>query len=123
MTFLQVERHMGLESDFWVQQPQEKQDLDRLPLDSAACRVPLQSHTGVVEDVAWHLRHEYLFGSVGDDKQLLIWDLRSNTPDTPAQAVEAHEAEVRGRYALGTPWRTQVVRTAARSCPQNNFGG
>ncbi|KAG7530232.1 WD40-repeat-containing domain superfamily [Arabidopsis thaliana x Arabidopsis arenosa] len=26
-----------------------------------------KAHEGVVEDVAWHLRHEYLFGSVGDD--------------------------------------------------------
>ncbi|GJP49895.1 hypothetical protein CLOM_g9052 [Closterium sp. NIES-68] len=31
-----------------------------------------RAHTGVVEDVAWHCRHEYLFGSVGDDQQLLL---------------------------------------------------
>ena len=30
-----------------------------------------QAHMGVVEDVAWHSKHEYMFGSVGDDKQLL----------------------------------------------------
>jgi histone-binding protein RBBP4 len=33
-------------------------------------------HLGVVEDVAWHCKHENLFGSVGDDKQLIIWDTR-----------------------------------------------
>ena len=35
-----------------------------------------QGHGGVVEDVAWHPRHEYLFGSVGDDKKLILWDMR-----------------------------------------------
>ena len=28
------------------------------------------------QDVAWHCKHEHLFGSVGDDKQLIIWDTR-----------------------------------------------
>ena len=31
---------------------------------------------GVVEDVAWHLHHENIFGSVADDKKLMIWDTR-----------------------------------------------
>ncbi|GBG77620.1 hypothetical protein CBR_g24066 [Chara braunii] len=53
-----------------------------------------QAHMGIVEDVAWHLKHEYLFGSVGDDRQLLIWDMRSSTAEKPEQAVEAHQAEV-----------------------------
>ncbi|CAI5512204.1 unnamed protein product [Closterium sp. Naga37s-1] len=53
-----------------------------------------RAHTGVVEDVAWHCRHEYLFGSVGDDEQLLLWDLRSSAVDKPAHAVTAHPAEV-----------------------------
>ncbi len=26
--------------------------------------------------MAWHCKHEHLFGSVGDDKQLIIWDTR-----------------------------------------------
>ena len=54
----------------------------------------LQAHDGVVEDVAWHLRHEYLFGSVGDDHHLLIWDLRSPSPTKPIQSVVAHQGEV-----------------------------
>lgn len=50
-------------------------------------------HSGVVEDVAWHLRHEHLFGSVGDDSRLLIWDTRKSG-EKPLHAVEAHLAEV-----------------------------
>jgi len=49
-------------------------------------------HSSVVEDVAWHLHHESFFGSVGDDKRLLIWDIRQ--PGKPTQSVEAHEAEI-----------------------------
>ena len=28
------------------------------------------------QDVAWHNHHSHIFGSVGDDKQLIIWDTR-----------------------------------------------
>ncbi|KAI5412536.1 hypothetical protein KIW84_057266 [Lathyrus oleraceus] len=51
-------------------------------------------HEGVVEDVAWHLRHEYLFGSVGDDQYLLIWDLRTPSVTKPVQSCIAHSSEV-----------------------------
>ncbi|KAK6031046.1 WD domain, G-beta repeat protein, partial [Ostertagia ostertagi] len=34
----------------------------------------------VVEDVAWHVLHEAVFGSVGDDHKLMIWDIRGNQP-------------------------------------------
>lgn len=54
----------------------------------------IQVHEGVVEDVAWHLRHEYLFGSVGDDQYLLIWDLRTPSASKPVQSVIAHLSEV-----------------------------
>ncbi len=53
-----------------------------------------QGHVGVVEDVAWHVQHEYLFGSVGDDRQLLIWDTRTSTNEKPLYAIDAHQAEV-----------------------------
>lgn len=43
--------------------------------------------------MAWHLRHEYLFGSVGDDHHLLIWDLRSRNQQ-PVEKVVAHQGEV-----------------------------
>ncbi|KAN0064497.1 Histone acetyltransferase type B subunit 2 [Thecaphora frezii] len=57
---------------------------------------PLQTyrgHTAIVEDVAWHNHHESLFGSVGDDRQLLIWDVRDEAT-TPKYRVEAHAGEV-----------------------------
>ena len=40
------------------------------------------------------MRHEYLFGSVGDDQYLLIWDLRAPTVTKPVQSVIAHQSEV-----------------------------
>eukprot|EP00271_Cylindrocystis_brebissonii_P000883 TRINITY_DN11054_c0_g1_i1.p1 TRINITY_DN11054_c0_g1~~TRINITY_DN11054_c0_g1_i1.p1 ORF type:complete len:458 (-),score=116.75 TRINITY_DN11054_c0_g1_i1:310-1683(-) len=48
----------------------------------------------VVEDVAWHQRHSNLFGSVGDDRILRLWDTRSNTPGKPSQQAEAHTREM-----------------------------
>merc|ERR1711976_406908 len=51
-------------------------------------------HTAVVEDVAWHLLHESLFGSVADDQKLMIWDTRSNNTSRPSHAVDAHMSEV-----------------------------
>eukprot|EP00742_Colponemidia_sp_Colp-10_P003936 GILJ01004196.1.p1 GENE.GILJ01004196.1~~GILJ01004196.1.p1 ORF type:complete len:425 (-),score=69.59 GILJ01004196.1:170-1444(-) len=50
-------------------------------------------HTNVIEDVAWHLHHPDLFGSVGDDRKLLMWDIRSGG-DRPSHSLEAHSAEV-----------------------------
>ena len=44
-------------------------------------------HTAVVEDVAWHLLHESLFGSVADDQKLMIWDTRSNATSKPSHTV------------------------------------
>ncbi|RLN64605.1 hypothetical protein BBJ29_006359 [Phytophthora kernoviae] len=51
-------------------------------------------HSDVIEDVAWHMHHVKIFGSVGDDKKLLIWDMRSESYDKPATTVYAHTAEV-----------------------------
>jgi len=50
-------------------------------------------HTAVVEDVAWHLLHDSVFGSVGYDKKLILWDTR-NGSTKPSQVIEAHSAEV-----------------------------
>jgi histone-binding protein RBBP4 len=51
-------------------------------------------HTDVVADVQWHNHNEVLFGSVGDDKQLLIWDLRQ-APDSTSSAVpNAHSEDI-----------------------------
>ncbi len=53
-----------------------------------------QGHAGVVEDVAWHAQHPHLFGSVGDDKALLLWDTRRPAADACSHKAEAHAAEV-----------------------------
>ncbi|KAH3731364.1 histone-binding protein RBBP7 [Pelomyxa schiedti] len=36
-----------------------------------------EAHTDTVEDVSWHPKHGSIFGSVGDDKALKIWDSRT----------------------------------------------
>jgi histone-binding protein RBBP4 len=60
--------------------------LVRLRLTSLG--VPLhQGHEGVVEDVAWHGQHPQLFGSVGDDRRLLVWDIRE-PHDKPSHRVD-----------------------------------
>ena len=51
-------------------------------------------HTAVVDDVAWPLLHESLFGSVADDQKLMIWDTRSSVTNRPSHTVDAHTAEV-----------------------------
>ena len=53
-----------------------------------------KGHDGVVEDVAWHSKHEYLFGSVGDDKKLVIWDTRRDASKALLHEVKSHLAEV-----------------------------
>ncbi|KAL5977376.1 Chromatin assembly complex, subunit 3 [Asimina triloba] len=68
-------------------------------------------HEGVVEDVAWHLRHEYLFGSVGDDHHLLIWDLRMPSANKPVQSIVAHQGEV--NCLAFNPFNEWVVATGS----------
>ncbi|KAK2079793.1 hypothetical protein QBZ16_002188 [Prototheca wickerhamii] len=53
-----------------------------------------QGHAGVVEDVAWHPSHASLFGSVGDDKKLIIWDMRKPADAAIDRSLDAHAAEV-----------------------------
>eukprot|EP00803_Ostreobium_quekettii_P008693 evm.model.scf_442.1 EVM.evm.TU.scf_442.1 scf_442:856-5839(+) len=49
-------------------------------------------HKGVVEDIAWHNQYNYLFGSCGDDKNVMLWDLRQRK--SLHQSIQAHPAEV-----------------------------
>lgn len=51
-----------------------------------------REHLGVVEDVAWHGRQPNVFGSVGDDKALILWDARNARGVT--SRTDAHGAEV-----------------------------
>jgi histone-binding protein RBBP4 len=44
----------------------------------------------VVEDVAWHASKPTMFGSVGDDSQLLIWDLEAASPSPVFAVPSAH---------------------------------
>jgi len=51
-------------------------------------------HTNVVEDVAWHLHNNSIFGSVGDDCKLMIWDTREKRYDKAKHIVDAHSKEI-----------------------------
>lgn len=53
-----------------------------------------EGHTEVVEDVSWHTFHANVFGSVGDDRKLLLWDTRENDRKKPLHKVEAHKGEI-----------------------------
>lgn len=57
-------------------------------------KVIYTGHTGVVEDVAWNAKHGSIFGSVSDDKKLMIWDTRARENDRPSHKIDAHDAEV-----------------------------
>ncbi|RYR69873.1 hypothetical protein Ahy_A03g016412 isoform B [Arachis hypogaea] len=67
-----------------------------------------EAHDGVVGDVSWHSKHESLFGSVGDDCKLIIWDLRTNKAQ---QSVKAHENEV--NFISFNPYNEWIVATAS----------
>jgi len=53
----------------------------------------IHSESTVAEDVAWHLHHEGIFGSVGDDKRFLLWDIRQPSLK-PTSVCNAHSGEV-----------------------------
>ncbi|URE23734.1 Histone-binding protein RBBP4 or subunit C of CAF1 complex [Musa troglodytarum] len=70
-----------------------------------------EAHTAAVEDVAWHLKNENLFGSVGDDHLLMIWDLRSSASKKPQQMVTAHQDEVNSLSF--NPFNEWILATAS----------
>lgn len=51
----------------------------------------VEEHKGVVEDVSWNKQDENLFASCGDDRKLMLHDLRQ---ERPISIVEAHSQEV-----------------------------
>ncbi|ORX37768.1 histone acetyltransferase type B subunit 2 [Kockovaella imperatae] len=58
---------------------------------------PVRKYTGHasnVGDVDWHSSDVNLFGSVGDDRMLMIWDTRSDNTSKASMQVEAHTAEI-----------------------------
>ena len=50
-----------------------------------------ESHMGVVEDVCFNKLEENIFASCGDDRKMMIWDLRQQNP---VFNIEAHVQEV-----------------------------
>ncbi|KAI4350269.1 hypothetical protein L6164_004740 [Bauhinia variegata] len=75
-----------------------------------------QAHESLVNDVSWHLKNESLFGSVGDDCQLIIWDLRTNQAQ---QSVKAHEREV--NFLSFNPYNEWILATASSDTTVNLF--
>ncbi|KAJ8452974.1 hypothetical protein Cgig2_014737 [Carnegiea gigantea] len=67
-----------------------------------------RAHENIVEHVAWHTKNENMFGSVGDDGRLMIWDLRS---DKPQHSILAHEKEV--NYLSFSSFNEWIVATAS----------
>ncbi|KAK9797399.1 hypothetical protein WJX73_003950 [Symbiochloris irregularis] len=59
--------------------------------NSVAAISTFRHHAGVVEDVAWHQKQKTVFGSVGDDHKLVIWDTRR---PSMTSCTEFHTAEV-----------------------------
>lgn len=52
------------------------------------------AHSETIEDVAWHCFHKDLFGTVGDDKLLQIWDIREAATTGPRMKNIAHDGDV-----------------------------
>ncbi|XP_020271293.1 WD-40 repeat-containing protein MSI1-like isoform X2 [Asparagus officinalis] len=70
-------------------------DINATPENKALSALRIfKADEGIVEDVDWHLRNDYLFGSVGYDGHLHIWDLRETTSNQPIQSVVAHQGLV-----------------------------
>jgi histone-binding protein RBBP4 len=78
---------------------------------------PLRVYTGhkaVVEDVAWCIHNPHLFISVGDDRQVMLWDTRDANSTRAAAAFEAHKAEV--NCAAFSPFSANVFATGSNDC-------
>ncbi|CAF4590456.1 unnamed protein product [Rotaria sp. Silwood1] len=70
----------------------------KLATQNIDCRPELRlcGHTkeAVVKDFAWHLFHKTLFGFVGDDRKLTIWNTCSSHYTKSSHVADAHSAEV-----------------------------
>ncbi|CAF4064573.1 unnamed protein product [Didymodactylos carnosus] len=89
--------------------PKEGKNVDALSIYSG--------HTAVVEDVAWHCTHPTIFGSVGDDQKLMIWDTRANNYVKASHTVDAHAAEVNLKLHLFESHKDEIFQ--AQWSPQN----
>lgn len=71
-----------------------------------------KEHSSVVEDVAWNAVEANIFASVGDDKRLLLWDVRAGS--SPTTNIEAHFAEVMS--VDFSPFDANLIVTGAGDC-------
>ncbi len=74
------------------------------------------------QDVAWHCHHADIFGSVGDDKQLILWDVRrppaSGGPWRLRSRAQGHAATRQAPSHMHAPVCLADVRPCrARHCP------
>ncbi|XP_059314404.1 WD-40 repeat-containing protein MSI2-like [Lycium ferocissimum] len=84
-------------------------DVSAMPQDKVLmAHHTYEEHEDVVEDVSWHPKNENLFGSVGDDCRLIIWDLRTNKAQ---HSVLVHEKEV--NYLSFNSYNEWVLATAS----------
>jgi len=52
-------------------------------------------HKDVVEDVAWHAKDPHLIGSVGDDRCIMLWDIRKKGVEGATHEIkDAHDADI-----------------------------
>ena len=65
----------------------------------------------MIEDVAWHQHHADIFGSVGDDRQLVLWDARKPPQHGVMVSAEAHTAEV--NCLAFNPFNEHVLATGS----------
>ncbi|XP_074570449.1 WD-40 repeat-containing protein MSI2-like [Curcuma longa] len=82
-------------------------------------RYMFEAHTDSVKDVAWHLKNENMFGSVGNDHLLMIWDLRSSASGKPQQSLKAHENKVNSLSF--NPFNEWLLATASEDSTVNLF--
>jgi WD40 repeat protein len=67
-------------------------------------------HTAGVEDVDWHAKDASMIASVGDDKQLVLWDVRK--PDETIHVVkDAHQDDINA--VAFNPFNEYLVATGS----------
>jgi len=70
-----------------------------------------KGHTSIVEDVAWSVKHENIFASVGDDRKLIIWDSRKNAT---LHEIDAHSMEINS--VAWNPATEYILATGSADC-------
>lgn len=75
-----------------------------------------EAHANGVEDVDWHKHYEYMFGSVGNDSCLALYDTRQGLHEF-SQRVRAHSGDV---HAISfNPESEHLLATGGADCMVN----